>query len=118
MANQDDFSANGDVKPLASEQQAPSPSLLDYFNYPTADRLQKVKELIRQHEEKHFSLALGLLSIEGNPDQGTHHEVDPDDPKAIPCQCGPCEVARIRNGMAGLEYAINQLKAICAQLSG
>lgn len=94
------------------------PGLLEYFNYPVADRLKMVKDQIRKHEEKHFELTMAQMSVEGNPEQGTHQEPDPrktgDQP---PCMCGGCELERIENGLQGLTYAINRLKALCNTLT-
>ncbi len=102
------------------EPQADTLDVLEYYAYNAADRLKHVKGQIEEREKAYFNLSLIETSLNGNPEEGKHHEVDEEsnDPtKRVPCQCRDDELKRVQNLMRSMVYAIGKLKAVHAALA-
>lgn len=90
----------------------------NYFAFDQADRLAEVKKKIEEREKVHFDLCLVETQLAGNPEVGEHEEnrtVGPDK-VPVPCQCGRCELKRIKKLKTSTEYSIRQLRALYARL--
>ena len=114
MTDHDDDQPPTPIVPL-DEQPKVSGDAMEYYAYSAADRLGYVKTQIEEREKAHFNLYLIKISLDGNPEQGTHRETD--ERNEAPCVCRDCELPRVTKMLMSMTYAINQLKAIHSSLT-
>ena len=112
MEGKDDDPPPTPIAPL--DEQPDGGDVMEYYAYSAADRLEYVKKQIEEREKAHFNLHLIQISLDGNPEPGTHRETEE---KEAPCVCGKCELSRVTKLLTSMMYAINKLKAVHASLS-
>lgn len=98
---------------------ADSDAEFQYFVMDGPERLKAVKTKIEEREKVLFDLELVEIMLEGNPEPGECRKGTflPDGKTPYPCQCGNCELARIRNMKSGIIYALGKLRALYSRLS-
>jgi len=88
------------------------PDIFKYINLSPKDRIESLDTQLNDRERQHWELSYFITMLSGNPEPGEH---------AVQttgvCPCGKCELARLTKLRTGLEYSINQLRALKASLS-
>lgn len=93
-----------------------------FFAYQSPQRLEYLKKRVREREEALFELQCNAAMLEGNPSPGEHlteaqrtMNVGAEGRTVIrPCECGACELTRLKVAIAGLEYGLLRLRALAA----
>ncbi len=117
MTPENDGKTPSAIAPLPGAINSSVPDPLEYYAYDAADRLKFVKEKIEDREKAYFNLYLIQISLDGNPEPGTHIERDEEIVNQPPCLCRDCELPRVNKLLEQMTYAINQLKAVHAGLA-
>lgn len=116
--------------------EAPISDDYDYFAYSASTRLPDLNKMIEEREKRLFELQMAELMLDGNPAENrgaySHEEfalyIQNQKDKAASagepflqqqtCPCADCELARVRDGIKGLVFGLNKLRAMASTLTG
>jgi len=92
---------------------------LEYFAFPPAERLKALKDKITEREKVYFDLEMVIVMLDGNPESGECKKEQPVGPDKghVPCQCGSCELDRVKKMLVSVGYAVGRLRALHGRLA-
>ena len=106
-----------------SDSLADRESDYEFFVFGPSKRAEAIKEKIEERERSLLDLELIEAMLDGNPNPGTHlteaqrTRTLPDGQVITPpCQCGTCELPRVKSAIAGLQFALRKLRALHSRL--